>query len=224
MEPVPYDSRSDRHPNDYRDSPRSYAHLRKASVVVTAEMRQPREIDGKGRTVRDLLAGRKYSIDYYQREYKWQTKHVSELIDDLADKFLDSYEAGHERAAVERYGHYFVGSIIVSDKAGRKFIIDGQQRLTTITLLLIYLQHRLDDKEQRSQVAELIFSQKYGKRSFNLDIPERTRCMEALYSGSEYVDNDPLESVVNILGRYADIDEAFLKSSMKRRCHTLWTG
>ena len=31
----------------------------------------PREIDGKGRTIRELLAGRKYSIDYYQREYKW---------------------------------------------------------------------------------------------------------------------------------------------------------
>ena len=34
-----------------------------------------REIDGKGRTVRELLANRKYSIDYYQREYKWQHKH-----------------------------------------------------------------------------------------------------------------------------------------------------
>ena len=32
----------------------------------------PREVDGDGRTVRELLGGRKYSIDYYQREYKWQ--------------------------------------------------------------------------------------------------------------------------------------------------------
>ncbi len=30
--------------------------------------RPSREIDGKGRTVRDLLADRKYSIDYYQRD------------------------------------------------------------------------------------------------------------------------------------------------------------
>ena len=42
--------------------------------------RPPREIDGKGRTVRELLAGRKYSIDYYQREYKWQQKQITELI------------------------------------------------------------------------------------------------------------------------------------------------
>lgn len=41
-----------------------------------------REIDGKGRTVRELLAGRKYSIDYYQREYNWQKKQVAELIED----------------------------------------------------------------------------------------------------------------------------------------------
>jgi uncharacterized protein with ParB-like and HNH nuclease domain len=35
-----------------------------------------KEIDGDGRTVRDLLSGRKYSVDYYQREYKWETKQV----------------------------------------------------------------------------------------------------------------------------------------------------
>lgn len=57
---------------------------------MIAPSRPPREIDGKGRTIRELLAGRKYSIDYYQREYKWQHKQVAELIDDLANKFLES--------------------------------------------------------------------------------------------------------------------------------------
>src|SRR5437016_12739848 len=90
-----------------------------------------RTIDGKGRTIRELLSAKRYSIDYYQREYKWQTKQVNELIDDLTTKFLDRYEPGHDRAAVEAYGHYFLGSIIISDKEGQKFIIDGQQRLTS---------------------------------------------------------------------------------------------
>src|SRR5438270_11806933 len=147
-----------------------------------------REIVGKGRSVRELLANRKYSIDYYQREYKWQTKQVTELIEDLANKFLESFEAGHERSAVADYGHYFLGSIIISDKDGQKFIIDGQQRLTTLTLLLIFLEHELGDTEQRGQIADLIFSSKYGKRSFNLDVPDRTACMEALYLGKEFVD------------------------------------
>ena len=176
---------------------------------MALDRRLPREIDGKGRTVRELLAGRKYSIDYYQREYKWQTKQVTELMTDLAAKFLESYEPGHERADVAEYGHYFLGSIIISDKDGVKFIIDGQQRLTTLSLLLIFLQHELQDAEQRAQIADLIFSQKFGKRSFNLDIPERTACMEALYTGRELVAQDLPESLANIMARYADIDEFF---------------
>ena len=177
--------------------------------VMTKAPHTSREIDGKGRTVRELLAGRKYSIDYYQREYKWQQKQVAELIDDLAAKFLESHEAGNERSAVADYGHYFLGSIILSDKDGQKFIIDGQQRLTTLTLLLIFLHHRLADAEQKGQIADLIFSQKYGKRSFNLDIPERTPCMEALYRREEFSEPDPPESIANILARYAEIEDIF---------------
>lgn len=175
---------------------------------MNKEHRPSREIDGRGRTVRELLAGRKYSIDYYQREYKWQAKQVRELIDDLATKFLESHEEGNDRNAVASYAHYFLGSIIVSDKDGQKFIIDGQQRLTTLTLLLIYLHHQLTDSEQQGQLAELIFSQKYGKRSFNLDIPDRSACMEALYAGEAYDDNNQPESIANILARYAEIDES----------------
>jgi hypothetical protein len=176
---------------------------------MTTAPRTSREIDGKGRTVRDLLAGRKYSIDYYQREYKWQRKQLAELIDDFSAKFLESHEAGNERSAVADYGHYFLGSIIISDKDGQKFIIDGQQRLTTLTLLLIFLHHRLDDVEQKGQIADLIFSQKYGKRSFNLDIPERTACMEALYRGEEFAEADAPESIANIVARYADLEDLY---------------
>ena len=118
-----------------------------------------REILGKAKNIRELLNGAKYAIDYYQREYRWETKQVGELIDDLAGKFLESYKEGDERSAVEHYGHYFLGSIIISDKDGQKFIIDGQQRLTTLTLFLIHLHRLLEDSEHKGQVAELIFSQ-----------------------------------------------------------------
>jgi len=177
--------------------------------------RPSRDIDAKSRTVRELLAGRKYSIDYYQREYNWQRKQVAELINDLAAKFLESHdsheshEKSNERSAVAEYGHYFLGSIIVSDKDGQKFIVDGQQRLTTLTLLLIFLHHKLEDPEQKGLVADLIFSQKYGKRSFNLDIPERAKCMEALYKGENFDDADASGSVANILARYADLHDLF---------------
>jgi len=168
-----------------------------------------KEIRGDAKSIRALLGNAKYAIDYYQREYRWQTKHVTELLTDLTNKFRDSFEPGHERSAVEKYGHYFLGSIIISDKDGQKFIIDGQQRLTTLTLLLIHLYRSLEDDELRGHIAELIFSQKYGKKSFNLDVPERTVCMEALYSGENLDGNDQPESNHNILGRYADIEEHF---------------
>jgi len=58
-------------------------------------------------------------------------------------------------------------------------------------------------------VADLIFSQKYGKRSFNLDIPDRTACMEALYRGEEFANPDAPESIANILGRYAELEDLF---------------
>ena len=67
---------------------------------MTNTAQSSRKIDGNGRTVRDLLAGRKYSIDYYQREYKWQRKQVAELLEDLASKFLESHDDGNERSAV----------------------------------------------------------------------------------------------------------------------------
>lgn len=174
---------------------------------MSATTSPPRRIDGKARTIRELLAGQKYSIDYFQREYRWETKQVAEPLEDLAAKFSESHEEGGERSAVADYNHYFLGSIIVSDKAGRKFVIDGQQRLTTLTLILIFLQHRLLDTEQKGQVADLIFSQKYGVRSFNLDVPERTACMEALYKGETFSDTDTSESVTNIIARFSELKE-----------------
>jgi hypothetical protein len=135
---------------------------------------------------RELLAGRKYAIDYYEGEYRWQQKQVTELLDDLAAKFLESHEESDERSAFAEYSHYSLGSILISNKDGQKLIIDGQQRLTTVTLLLIFLQHQLEDADQEAQIAEVIFSQKYGKRSFNLDVPERAECMEGLYKGEDF--------------------------------------
>ena len=102
-----------------------------------------KEIRGDAKNLRSLLGGSKFAIDYYQREFRWEKKQVTELIDDLSGKFFESHEAGNERSAVtENYAHYFLGSIIISDKDGRKFVIDGQQRLTSLTLLLIHIYRR----------------------------------------------------------------------------------
>ena len=168
-----------------------------------------KEIRGDAKNLRSLLSGARFAIDYYQREYRWEKKQVAELIEDLTEKFGDSHEPNNERSAVEGYGHYFLGSIIISDKDGQKFIIDGQQRLTTLSLLLVYLYRQLKDEEQKAPLSDLIFSLKFGKRSFNIDVEERTACMEALFTGSTFDESDQPESVVNILNRYQDVEDLF---------------
>lgn len=168
-----------------------------------------REILGKAKTVRELLKGVKYSIDYYQREYKWEKKQICELIDDLADKFLEDYQSEHSRAKVADYNHYFLGSIIVSRKDNINYIVDGQQRLTSLTLLLIYLRNLQSEHVEQINIDELIFSEKYGVKSFNLDVQERTSCMEALFDQKIFTITEQPESVRNIFSRYQDIDEAF---------------
>lgn len=166
-------------------------------------------IDSRTKTIQELLSGQKYTIDYFQREYKWETKNIFELINDLEAKFSSNFDPSHERQKVEEYDHYFLGSVVISQKEGKKGIIDGQQRLTSLTLLLIYLHNLQQGSSEQVEISDLIFSEKYGQRSFNLDIPERTNCMEALFNNQDFDITDQPESVKNMVLRYNDIQELF---------------
>lgn len=168
-----------------------------------------REILGKAQTVRELLKGVKYSIDYYQREYKWQEKQLRELVDDLTGKFLEEYDASHPRNKVADYPHYFLGSIIISKKESASYIVDGQQRLTSLSLLLILLRHLQRDRSEQVNIDELIVSEKYGQKSFNLHVDERAPCMNALFNGEQFDLTDQTESVQNLYQRYQELDQSF---------------
>lgn len=168
-----------------------------------------KEIKGKEKNIRMLLENTRFAIDYYQREYKWQTKHLQELIEDLTAKFLESYEEHDERTAIQQYENYFLGSIIICEKNGNKYIIDGQQRLTTITLLLIYMKNQLSNEKQRIKLSSLIFSDVYGKESFNIDVEDRKACMNALFNNQTFDTINATESVQNIINRYLEIETLF---------------
>ncbi|KAA6183723.1 DUF4268 domain-containing protein [Thiohalocapsa marina] len=168
-----------------------------------------RAIDGRARTIRELLDKAKYAIDFYQREYAWQERQVRELIDDLTGKFLDYYEDGHARHEVERYGHYFLGSVVLSHKRGQRFVVDGQQRLTTLSLLLIYLHNLQADRDEQVDVRTLIYSEKFGRKSFNLDVPDRAEVMQTLLEGRMPELTGEGESVRNVAARYANIVDHF---------------
>lgn len=165
------------------------------------------EIQGKTKNIQELLAGTSYGIDYYQREYKWKTKQLSELLGDLTSRFFEDYREKHTTKDVANYGHYFLGSIVVSQADDVRQIVDGQQRLTTLTLLLIYLNNQQKNSDKKVSIENLIYDDDFGEKSFKLSIPERNACMEALFNEAAFDIQGSAESVENLYGRYGDIDE-----------------
>lgn len=63
-----------------------------------------------------------YIIPLYQRAYAWEDKQLTQLIEDINDVTEDA--------------NYYIGSLIVSKQSGRYEVVDGQQRLTSLYLLL----------------------------------------------------------------------------------------
>src|SRR5690606_16900839 len=99
------------------------------------------KIEASDKSVSEMLSEQKFFIDSFQREYRWQEKHIKLLIEDLTTAFLKCYKPEHERRDVERYNNYYLGPVVFSSIGGKKSIVDGQQRITSITLILIYLYH-----------------------------------------------------------------------------------
>ncbi len=165
-----------------------------------------RSIGAVAKTIAEVLEKKKYSIDYYQREYKWESKQVAELVADLTAKFLELYDPDHARKEVAKYPGYFLGSIIISQKGSQPFIVDGQQRLTSLTLVLTYLRRLQQGREDIVDIDQLIFSEKFGEKSFNLDVADRMDCMEALFEHGEHEPSaDAPESVHTLVGRYGEL-------------------
>lgn len=168
------------------------------------------------KTVKQLLQGESFAIDEYQREYKWESKHIGELLTDLAGKFRSSYREEHETSAVSGYEEYFLGSIIVSKRGGKNYLIDGQQRVTSLTLLLIYLYRECAERGLgvTTILAPLIYSDSYGKQQFNIDIPERAAVIDALFNGKDFNPDGKDESVRTMFARYQDIVESGLAEEL----------
>lgn len=171
-----------------------------------------KEIKSTPRNLQQLLQNAKYSIDNYQREYRWQQRQIEELLDDLTAEFVRNYKLNDTRDAVSDYNIYFMGSIIL---AGREnAIVDGQQRLSSLTLLLMYLRNRLikSGKSYRA-LEEMIYSEVRGNKSFNINVPERQACMKAIFNDDieNFDASDSIKSVKNLCNAYNLIEDNFPK-------------
>lgn len=168
-----------------------------------------RKIWAKEYPLVEILGNKKYTVDYFQREYKWEKIHIEQLISDLVNAFMESYREGHKTKDVANYGTYYMGSIVLNEKGSSASIIDGQQRITSLTLLLIYLYHATN-KTMGEQLSSMIYSDSYGEKSFNIQVEEREPCLKSLYETGEYMvkDTDD-ESMRHMAERYQDICECF---------------
>lgn len=168
------------------------------------------KIEANDRTVREILENQKYVVDYYQREYNWEQSHIEQLVTDLCNAFLENYQPSHQRPDVENYNSYYLGPIIFSAKGNQKSIIDGQQRLTSLTLFIIYLNNLQKEWGISENIETMVFSERYGQKSFNLNVPEREACLDALFNYGAYEAPDDADaSTRNMAARYLDIGDAF---------------
>lgn len=165
------------------------------------------QITGNAVIIRTLFNNR-YTVQYYQREYNWERKQIEELIDDLTSGFSEYYQQGDTQKDVKNYGSYFMGPIILTNDNA---IIDGQQRLSSMTLLLIYLNNlQKNTSGPRVHIDNLIYSELYGQKTFSINVEEREHCLEALFDSGDYdITNDKSESVINLYNRFQEIAELF---------------
>ncbi|WP_033604500.1 DUF262 and DUF1524 domain-containing protein [Helicobacter pylori] len=140
---------------------------------------------------------RQFVIPIYQRLYSWEKKQCEQLWDDII-------KAGEN----DKMNGHFIGSILyVRDDdthSSPLLIIDGQQRLTTITLLLIAFRNHLSDKEVsekilRNQIEDdyLINSNKDGDKKFRLILSESDKdTLLSLIDGSRRKPSEPSEKIM----------------------------
>ena len=160
-----------------------------------------------------ILSHRRFTVDVFQREYRWGRKQIEQMISDFQDTFEEFYDPNdHDTPEeVENYGYYYMGCIICTGGSPNK-IIDGQQRLTSLTLLLIYLNNLQAEQAVQGyrtvKFEDMIYDDHYGKKSFNIDVDDRQLCLEALLSNNDAY--QPVnESAQNMMERYRDIEDLF---------------
>ena len=90
-------------------------------------------MDGHKQYLTDLIEGKltRFVIPVYQRNYDWKPEQCGRLFDDLVD------------VVKTKRGEHFFGSIVSQTPRGERVVIDGQQRITTVFLLLAAMRTQL---------------------------------------------------------------------------------
>ncbi|MGA3015083.1 MAG: DUF262 domain-containing protein [Bacteroidales bacterium] len=192
------------------------------------------KIDATDRKLSDVFTNNRYKIDSFQREYRWQRKHIEAMISDLVLSFEKSFRKGHTIEDCAHYDCYYMGPIVLCQDKAELSIVDGQQRLTSFILLFIFLNHVKNRIESTDEVImrdllSFLYVTKGGKRTLVLNVEARKKVIERLIQDPESVINETEiedldtdlsenedkssltkdESIPNIIARYEDITKSF---------------
>lgn len=120
------------------------------------------------RNFKDLFESTvRYEVPFFQRGYAWEQRQWKKLMDDIREEIIKTVDDNNFEDA-----EHFFGPIVVLEKTNaphpslkRYLIIDGQQRITTVYLMLILIKNALDGKAHLSQEAQ----------TYSAEIAELTR-------------------------------------------------
>jgi len=174
-------------------------------------------IQPNNQTVEKCLKQRTYYIDFYQREYVWEKEIVTTLLDDVFFTFELAYEE-HEGKDITpevlaKYNWYYFNIYITNTIDGKEYIVDGQQRLTTLTLTAVKLLNLSNkDEEYFENIIDTLKDCVYGKDKFKgnifwIDNEKRKRIMQHLVDNTEFTHEFENVTEENISNRYKDISK-----------------
>ena len=134
-------------------------------------------------------------------------------MEDLYRRFSVEWDARHDRTEASRYKPYFLGPYVYFQDGETTYLVDGQQRVSTLHMLLILIRNLLveqDSLNEARQLETLICNVMYGKRRYTIDIAERAPLLDALMNGKTFeVRPDDPPSVRNLWDRYGDLEDQF---------------
>ena len=162
-----------------------------------------------------VFSNTQYHIDFYQREYRWNQVPVLRLLDDIFYKFNETYflykDLPPDAHVIEsKYPWYYLNTYVTNKVDGKVFIVDGQQRLTTLSLILNNLLHLA--KQYNSVAEKWIDSKILGQDGFQskfwLTHNAHTVTQQAIYNNKlEEADTSTGITAVNLIANYKTISD-----------------
>ena len=173
-------------------------------------------------TVESCLKNKSYYIDFYQREYVWNKETVEILLRDIFYAFELSYEqykdADLSQEVLEQFNWYYLNIFITNNINGKVYIVDGQQRLSTLTLIATKLYHLTTDENLKDTLKDCIYGKDKWKGSiYRLDHEKRKRVMDCILSGKEAPTDFRNKTEETLVCRYEDISSYIDKKEMDEK-------